>query len=337
VFSRGGMRRRNFITLLGSTMVMGSLTAHAQQSGRMRRIGVLMSYAESDALAQIWFKAFLEEMQAVGWIDGRNVRLDVRWAGGDTANRLQEFAKELVDLQPDVLFAETTPSLKAVLRESRTVPIVFTQVTDPVAQGLIESLPHPGGNITGFTNFEREIASKLMQVLKDIAPRTTRVAVMFNPDTAPYYKLYMSAIEVAAASFAMKAFEAAAHSRAEIETVLSALTSEPTVGVIPIPDIFTTVNRDMIIALSARYRLPAIYFFDYCVTDGGLISYGIDVIDMQRRAAGYVDRILKGAKPADLPVQLPTKYRLTINLKTAKVLGITVPQAMLARADEVIE
>ena len=226
--------------------------------------------------------------------------------------------KELVDLQPDVVFAMTTPSVKAVLRASRTVPIVFTQVTDPVAQGLIESLNQPGRSLTGITLFEREIGSKLMQVLKEIAPRTTRVAVIFNPDTAPYYKLYMGAIEVAAASFAMKAFEAPAHNRAEIETVLSALIGEPTVGVIPIPDVFTVVNRDLIIALSARYRLPAIYPFHFFVADGGLISYGVDLSDMQRRAAGYVDRILKGAKPTDLPVQLPTKYVLTINLKTAK-------------------
>jgi len=238
---------------------------------------------------------------------------------------------------PDILVATTGSTARALQQVTRTLPIVFTQVTDPVAQGLIESLPHPGGNITGFSNFEREIATKLMQVLKDIAPRTTRVAVMFNPDTAPYYKLYMGAIGVAAASFGMKAFEAAAHNRAEIETVLSALTGEPTVGVMPIPDIFTTVNRDLIIALSARYRFPAIYFFDYCVTEGGLISYGIDVIDMQRRAAGYVDRILKGAKPADLPVQLPSKYQLAVNIKTAKALGLTVPPALLAAADEVVE
>jgi putative ABC transport system substrate-binding protein len=331
------MRRRNFITLLGGTMVMGSLTAHAQQSGGMRRIGVLMSYAESDPLAQIWFKAFLEEMKAVGWIDGRNVRLDVRWAGGVTADRLQGLAKELVDLQPDVVFAMTTPSVKAVLRASRTVPIVFTQVTDPVAQGLIESLNQPGRSLTGITLFEREIGSKLMQVLKEIAPRTTRVAVIFNPDTAPYYKLYMGAIEVAAASFAMKAFEAPAHNRAEIETVLSALISEPTVGVIPIPDVFTVANRDLIIALSARYRLPAIYPFHFFVAEGGLISYGVDLSDMQRRAADYVDRILKGAKPTDLPVQLPTNYMLTINLKTAKALGLDVPALLQQRADEVIE
>jgi putative ABC transport system substrate-binding protein len=330
------MSRREFITLLGSAAAW-PLAARAQHGGRMLRVGVLMSYAESDPLAQIWFKAFLEEMQAAGWINGQNVQLDVRWAGGVAADLLQRLAKELVELQPDVVFAMTTPSVRAVLHVSRTVPIVFTQVTDPVAQGLVESLNQPGRSLTGITLFEREIGSKLVQVLKEIAPRTTRVAVIFNPDTAPYYNLYMSAIEAAALSFAMKAFGAPAHNRAEIETVLSALVGEPTVGMIPIPDIFTVVNRDLIIAPSARYRLPAMYPFHFFVADGGLISYGVDLSDMQRRAAAYVDRILKGAKPTELPVQLPTKYLLTINLKTAKAIGLDVPLQLLLRADEVIE
>jgi putative ABC transport system substrate-binding protein len=330
------MKRREFIAGLGGAAAW-PVVARAQQSGRMRRVAVLISYAESDPLAQIWFRAFVDEMQALGWIDGRNVRLDVRWAGGVAADRLQGIAKELIDLQPDVVFAITTPSVKAVLRASRTAPIVFTQVTDPVAQGLAESLNQPGANVTGITLFENGIGSKLMEVLKEIAPRTTRVAVIFNPNTAPYYKLYMSAIEVAAASFAMKAFEAPAHNRAEIETVISTLVREPAGGVIPIPDIFTVINRDLIIALAARYRLPAMYPFRFFVADGGLVSYGVDLSDMQRRAAGYVDRILKGAKAADLPVQLPTKYELVINLKTAKALGLDIPHSLLARADEVIE
>ena len=296
-----------------------------------------MPYAESDPLAQIWFKAFVDGMQAVGWIDGRNVRLDVRWAGGVAVDRMHGLAKELVDLQPDVVFAMNTLAVKAVLRVSRTVPIVFAQVTDPVAQGLVESLDKPGGSVTGITIFEPEIGTKLMQVLKEIAPETARVAVIFNPETAPYYKLYMSAIEVAAASFAMKAFEAPAHNRAEIETVISALAREPASSLVPIPDFFTVIYRDLIIALAARYRLPATYGFRFFVADGGLISYGVDLSDMQRRAAGYVDRILKGAKPVDLPVQLPIKYELIINLKTARALGLGVPLTLLARADEVIE
>jgi putative tryptophan/tyrosine transport system substrate-binding protein len=330
------MKRREFIAGLGGAAAW-PMVARGQQGGRMLRVGVLMPYAESDPLAQIWFKAFVEGMQEVGWIDGRNVRLDVRWAGGVAADRMLMLAKELVDLQPDVVFAMNTLLVKAVLRASRTVPIVFTQVTDPVAQGLVESLDRPGGSITGVTIFEPEIGSKLVQVLKEIAPETARVAVIFNPETASYYKLYTSAIEVAAASLAIKVFEAPAHNRAEIEAVISALAREPAGGVIPIPDYFTVIHRDLIIALATRYRLPATYGFRFFVADGGLVSYGVDLSDMQRRAAIYVDRILKGAKPADLPVQLPTKFQLVINLKTAKALGLTVPPSLLARADEVIE
>ena len=331
------MRRRTFITLLGGAAAAWPLAARAQQGDRMLRVAVLTPYAESDPLAQTWFKAFVEGMQAVGWIDGRNVRVDVRWAGG-AVERMQRLAKELVELQPEVIFAMTTPAVNAVMRETRTIPIVFTQVTDPVAQGLVESLDRPGGSITGFTIFEPEIGSKSVQVLKEIAPETARAAVIFNPDTAPYYKLYMGSIEAAAAaSAAMTAFEAPAHNPAEIEAAISALAREPAGGLIAMSDGFTVVHRELIIALAARYRLPAVYGFRFFVTDGGLISYGVDLSDMQRRAAIYVDRILRGAKPANLPVQLPTKYELVINLKAAKALGLEVPSTLLGRADEVIE
>jgi putative tryptophan/tyrosine transport system substrate-binding protein len=330
------VRRREFITLLGGAAVAWPFAARAQQDGRMPRIGVLISLAESDPEAQSWFKAFVQGMQAVGWTDGRNIRIDVRWAGGE-ADRIQRLAKELVDLQPEVVFAMTTPSVNAVLHETRTIPIVFTLVTDPVAQGLVESLVRPGGNITGFTILEPEIAGKLVEVLKEIAPATARAAVIFNPDTEPYYKLYMSSIEAAAASFAMKTFEAPTHNRAEIEAAISALAREPAGGVIAMSGTFTTVHRDLIIALAARYRLPAAYPFRFFVADGGLISYGGDLKDTQRRAAIYVDRILKGANPADLPIQLPTKFDLVINLTTAKALGLTIPESFLLRADEVIE
>ena len=330
------MRRRQFITLLGGAAVACSLSARAQQGGRMPRVAVLTPFAESDPEAQTWFKAFVQGMQAVGWTDGRNVRIDLRWAGGEV-DRIQSLAKELVGLQPDVIFAVTTPSVKAVLRETHTIPVVFTLVTDPVAQGLVESLVRPGGNITGFTILEPEIAGKLVQVLKEIAPATARAAVIFNPDTEPYYKLYMSSIEAAAASFAMKVFEAPAHNRAEIEAAISALAREPAGGVIAMSGTFTTVHRDLIIALAARYRLAAAYPFRFFVADGGLISYGGDLRDTHRRAAIYVDRILKGAKPADLPVQLPTKFELVINLKTAKALGLAIPATFLLRADELIE
>jgi putative ABC transport system substrate-binding protein len=315
------MRRREFITVLGGA-VAWPVAVRAQQGGRMPRIAVLTPFAESDPEAQTWFKAFVQGMQAVGWTDGRNIRMDVRWAGG-AVDRIQRLAKELVDLHPEVVFAVTTPSVNAVLRETRTIPIVFTQVTDPVGQGLVKNLARPGANITGFMVFEPEIGGKLVQVLKEIAPATARAAVIFNPDMAPYYKLYMSSIEVSADSFAIKAFEAPAHNRAEIEAAISALAREPAGGVIAMSDGFTTVHRDLIIALAARYRLPAVYPFRHFVANGGLISYGVDLSDMERRAAIYVDHILKGAKPAGLPVQQPTKFELVINLRTAKALAST--------------
>src|SRR5262245_3667900 len=287
----------------------------------MRRIAMLTPYAESDPEAQAWFEAFARGMQELGWIDGSNIRIDVRWAGGEV-DRIQRLAKELVDLRPEVVFAMTTPSVNAVLRETHTIPIVFTQITDPVAQGLVESLIRPTGTITGFTILEPEIGGKLVQILKEIAP---------------YHRLYMSSMEAAAASFAMTAFEAPAHSRAEIEAAISALAHEAAGGVIAMSDGFTMIHRDLIISLAARYRLPASYPFRVFAANGGLISYGVDLRDMQRRAAVYVDRILKGAKPADLPVQQPTKFELVINLRTAKALGLEVPATLLARADEVIE
>jgi putative ABC transport system substrate-binding protein len=330
------LERRQFITLLGGAAAAWPLAAQGQQGDRVRHIGVLAPYAEIDPEAQTWFKSFVQGMQALGWIDGRNIRIDVRWTGGK-ADRIQRLAKELVDLQPEVVFAITTPSVNAVLHETRTIPIVFTQVTDPVAQGLVESLDRPGGSITGLTLLEPEIGGKLVQVLKEIAPATARAVVIFNPDTAPYYKLYMSSIEAAAASFATNAFAAPAYNPAEIEAAISALAREPAGGVIALPDVFTVIHRDLIISLAARYRLPAAYPFRFFVANGGLISYGVDLNDMQRRAAIYVDRILKGAKPADLPVQLPTKFELIVNLTTAKALGLDVPPTLLARADEVIE
>jgi len=329
------LRRREFITLLGSAATAWPLAARAQQPA-MPVVAVLMPYAESDSTAQVWYNAFVRGMQALGWTEGRNFRMDVRWAGGEV-DRIQALARKLVDLKPDAIFTVTTPSVNAARRETRTIPIVFTQVTDPVAQGIVESLARPGGNITGITIFEPEIGGKWVHVLKEMAPGTTRVAVIFNPDTAPYYRLYMRAVEAAAASLTMKAFEAPAHNPAEIEAAISLLAREPAGGLIAMSDGFTVVHSDLIIALAARYRLPAAYSFRFQVTKGGLISYGVDLIDMQWRAATFVDRILKGAKPSDLPVELPTKFELVINLKTAKALGLEMPPTLLARADEVIE
>jgi putative ABC transport system substrate-binding protein len=302
----------------------------------MPRDAVLLPYAESDPLAQTWFMGFVQGMRALGWNDGRNLRTEVRWTGG-VVDRLQPPAKELVGQQPDVVLAVTTPAVNAVMRETRTTPIVFMQVTEPVAQGLVASLSRPGGNITGITLFEPEMGGKWLQVLKEIAPATNRAAILFNPDTAPYYRLFMRSIEAAAASLNVRALEAPVRSLAEIGAAIASLAREEGGGLIAMADGFTTIHRDMIIALAAQYRLPAVYNGRPFVLDGGLVSYGGAGDDMQRRAANFVDRILKGTKPADLPVELPTKFELVINLKTAKALGVDIPLTLLTRADAVIE
>jgi putative ABC transport system substrate-binding protein len=331
------MLRREFITLLGGAAAAAwPLAARGQQAQQMRRVGVLMGYAEKDPEAQAEIEAFREGLQRLGWTEGRNVVIDVRWASGDVAS-MQRLAKELMGLQPDVLLAATTPAVNAALHETHAVPIVFTEVTDPVAQGLVASLDRPGGNITGITIFEPEIGGRWLQVLKEIAPATARTAVIFNPDSAPYHRLYMRSIEVAAAALGMEASEAPVHSRTEIETAITMVAREPGGSVIAMSDLFPIAHRDLIIALTARYHLPAVYPIRAFVTDGGLISYGVDLADMQRRSATLVDRILRGAKPADLPIELPTKYALVINQTTAKALGLDIPLTLLTRADEVIE
>ena len=329
------IRRREFITLLGGAAAWPP-AARGQQGERVRRIGVLHSLAESDFEGRSWVNGLKQGLVALGWNDGLNVRIDVR-AGGGEVNQLQIFAKELVDLHPDVLVAMASPSAHALLRETHTTPIVFTLVTDSIAQGVVETTTRPGSHITGFTTSEPTIGGKWVQVLKEIAPNTTHTAVIFNPDTAPYYPLYMSSIDAAGASFAVKTYKAPVRSRIEIETAISKLTQEPDGAVISMSETFVTVHRDLIIALAARNRLPAVYPFPFEVKEGGLIAYGVDLSDINRRAASYVDRILKGEKPTDLPLQSPTKYELVINLKTAKTLGLTVSPALQGRADEVIE
>jgi putative ABC transport system substrate-binding protein len=329
------LQRRDFITLLGSAAAL-PVAATAQQGDHMRRVAVLHINSGSDPEAQSWMKAFMEGMAVFGWTEGRNVRIDIRWAGGDV-NQLQTFAKELADPRPDVVLAVGTPSVNAILRETRVTPIVFSLVTDPVAQGLVESLARPGGYITGFAVFEPAIGGRWVQVLKEIAPEMKHAAVIFNPETAPYYKLYMKSIEEAGVSFAVRTFEASVRSRTEIESVMSNLAREPASGAIVMSDTFPTLHRDLIIALAARYRMPVAYPYRVFVADGGLISYGVDWTDEHRRAASYVDRILKGEKPAELPVQFPTKYELVINLKTARSLGHDVPLTLLTRADDLIE
>jgi putative ABC transport system substrate-binding protein len=328
------MKRREFVTLLGGAAVAWPLAARAQG---MRRIGVLMSLAASDPEAQLRLAAFEKAMRDLGWAEGRGLRTEHRWAVGD-ADVLRRAARELLGTAPDVILANSTPAALALREQGGTVPIVFVQVTDPVGQGLVPNLARPGGNLTGFTSFEFSIGTKWLEMLKVVAPHVTRVALLFNPTTAPFADSFRLPVEAAAPSFDVTTLvPAAARDAAEIERVLEAFAREPNGGLIVLPDITTTNHRDLIIALAARHRLPAVYPFRYFATSGGLMSYGTDVADIFRRAASYVDRILKGARPGELPVQAPTKYELVFNLKAANTLGIRMPPVLLGRADEVIE
>ena len=299
----------------------------------MRRIGVLMYLAADDAEGQGRIAAFLQELQELGWTDGRNVQIDVRWAAGD-AGRFQRYAEELLALAPDVILASAIPSVQALQRATRTVPIVFANVGDPVGMGWVESLARPGGNTTGFTNWEYGFGAKWLELLKEIAPRLTRVAVLRDLTIGP---AQLSAIQAVAPSFGVELSPVGVRDAGEIERTIAAFARSSNAGMIVTASTSALIHRHLIVMLAARHRLPAVYSFRYFATTGGLISYGPDPIDMYRRAASYVDRILKGDKPADLPVQAPTKYELVINLKTAKALGIEIPSSVLARADEVIE
>jgi putative ABC transport system substrate-binding protein len=332
------MRRRDFITLVGSAAVAWPLGARAQQSSPMRRIGVLFGNAEGDPQVKAGLAAFTQALQELGWTDGRNIRIEYRFTAADV-DRMQMFAKELVGLQPDLIVGQTTQVVAALQRQTKTIPIVFVAVSDPVGSGFVASLPRPGGNITGFINIESSLSGKWMEMLKDIVPRVTRAALMFNPETAPYFAYYLQPFEVAARSYAVEPIAASVRTAADIERIVASLGDRPDAGLVLMPDPFTATQRnfDPIIALAARYRVPTIYPYRYYVAAGGLISYGTDNADLLRRAPTYVDRILKGAKPADLPVQLPTKFELAVNLKTAKALGIDIPATLLGRADEVIE
>ena len=329
-----GMRRREFVALLGGAAAAWPLAAQAQQAER--RIGLLMGYAESDPEAQARVAAFRVGLQKLGWVEGRNIRIDTRWAALD-AEAMQQFAKELVGLQPDVILAHTTPATLAVQQETRAIPIVFVQVVDPVGSGFVASFPRPGGNVTGFTTVEPTMGGKWLEVLKEIAPRVARVASLFNPATAPYSEHYLNSFKAAAASFGVEAIVAPVHDATTLESVITAQAREPNGGLIVMPDIFTTGHRSEITLLAARYRLPAVYPFRFFAELGGLLSYGNDPFDLAWRAANYADRILKGEKPSELPVQAPVKFELIINLRTAKALGLTVPDKLLAIADEVIE
>jgi putative tryptophan/tyrosine transport system substrate-binding protein len=331
------MKRREFITLIGGAAAW-PLAARAQQSAeRMRRIGVLMS-VENDADGKAQLSGFIQGLAEIGWTDGRNLRMDIRWGGGDV-NRIRTFAKELVALQPDVILAHGTPATAALQRETRTIPIVFVTVTDPVGDGFVAGLPHPGGNITGFLTSESAITAKMFELLTEIAPGLKRVAMLFNPDTAPGGgTYYFRDFEAAARSSKVESIAARARSDAEIEAVVTSLGGEPGGGLIVMPDYFMFIHSRPIILLAARNNVPTIYPWRFTVVrDSGLLSYGPDLRDIVRRGAVYVDRILRGEKPADLPVQVPVKFEMAVNARTAKALGLTIPPSILVRADEVIE
>jgi putative ABC transport system substrate-binding protein len=330
------MRRREFIALLGGSTVAWPLAAYAQQREGLRRIGVLSSFAETDLEAQAWDTAFRKRLDELGWTDGRNIQVDYRWGAGNL-DRVQLFAKELVQLNPEVLIAVSTAATAALQRQTRTIPIVFAVVSDPIGSGFVASLNRPGGNITGFINIESSLIGKWLGLLREIAPQVSRVACMFNPKTAPYARYYLETFKSVAAALAIEPIEAIVHSAAEIEAVMTMLGGQAGAGLVVMPEPFMQGNRATIISLAARYRLPTVYPFRFFVTAGGLMSYGVDLADSLRGAASYVDRIFRGAKPDELPVQLPTKFELIINLKTAKELGVDVPPRLIARADEVIE
>jgi putative ABC transport system substrate-binding protein len=327
------MRRRDFITLIGSAAA-SPFAARAQQGERMRRIGVLLPAAAENLEYQPWVGAFLQELSQLGWSMGRNVRIDTRWAA--TTGDIRKYAAELVALAPDVILAHGSNTVGQVLQATHTVPIVFPVIADPIAGGFVDSLARPGGNATGFMLFENSISGKWLEVLKQIAPGVTRVAVIVDP-TIPTGPAQFSVIQAMAPSLRVEVTPINKDDAGEIERAVAALARASNGGLIVTTGLPATNNRDLIIMLAARHKLPAVYFDRFFVAAGGLCSYGPDRIDMYRRAAGYVDRILKGEKPADMPVQAPTKYQLVINLKTAKALGLTVPQALLASADEVIE
>src|SRR5262245_31912829 len=327
------MKRREFMSLLGGVVATWPLAARAQQAERMRRMGVLMGFAESDREGQAFVAAFREGLQKLG---GRNIRIDYRWTALDKQLILQ-FAKELVALQPDLILTQSTPATAELLRQTRTIPIVFGLVADPIGSGFVASFPRPGGNITDFVTMQPTMAGKWLELLKEIAPRVARVAMLFNPATAPYAEYWLNSFKAAAASFAVQAVVAPVHSTSELESVVAAQAKEPNGGLIVMPDTFTTEHRSEIASLAIRYRLPAVYPYRVFAESGGLLSYGDDLTDNFRRAASYVDRILKGEKPADLPVQAPVKFELSINLKAARALGIAVAPSMIARADQVLD
>jgi putative ABC transport system substrate-binding protein len=330
------LKRREFITLLGGAAVAWPLAAHAQRGDRVRRIAVLMNNAEDDPEGRARAAAFRQALVDLGWTDGRNLRVDYRWAAGDL-DRVRAYAAELTALAPDVLVGNGTAVLAALRDATRSIPIVFVIVNDPVGQGFISTVAHPGGNITGFTFIEYAMIGKWLEMLKLLAPAVTRVALMFNPDTVPFYDRFLSSFGAETRKYRVTVTSAHVRNEAEVETVIAGLAAAPGGGLIVPPDAYTLVRRGLIVQAVARHRIPAIYSYRQFVKEGGLMSYAPDTADVFRRSAWYVDRILNGAKPAELPAQAPIKFEFVINLKTATTLGLTVPPTVHGLTDEVIE
>jgi putative ABC transport system substrate-binding protein len=330
------MRRREFISLLGGAAAVWPLASQAQQRERVRRIGVLMHLAVDDPDGQSRLAAFLQGLQEAGWAVGRNVAIEVRWAAADIES-MNRFAKELVAHQPDLIFVTSTPATAAMVQATRTIPVIFVLVADPVGSGFVASLPRPGGNVTGFTPIVGSLGGKWAELVKEIAPDIAQVTLLFNPQAAPFIESYSNPFKAAATSLGMQAIIAPINDVRELETLVTIQTSKPNSGLVVFPDAFTEFHREEIVSLLVRYRVAAVNWSRSFAEGGGLISYGPYLVDEHRRAATYADRILKGEKPDDLPVQAPTKYELAINLKTAKALGLTVPPGLLGRADDLIE
>jgi putative ABC transport system substrate-binding protein len=330
------MRRRDFIKVIGGGTVAWPLAARAQDGDHVRRVGVVNLFGKDDRQAELWDGAFSKHLTELGWVQGRNIDIQERWAAGDV-ERVKTLAKDAVALKPDVLVGMTTPATAALQHETQTIPIVFAGVSDPIGSGFIKSLADPGGNITGFIFIEASLAEKWPALMHEIAPQVSRVSLLFNPSTAPYARFYLEKFNAAAARLHIEAIEGAVRSPADIDAVVGKLGGDAHAGLVVMPDTFTVTNRQQIISLAERYRLPTIYPFKFFVTNGGLMSYGADVIDTFKGAATYVDKILRGAKPNELPVQMATKFELVLNLKTAMTLGISFPPSLLATGDELIE
>jgi putative tryptophan/tyrosine transport system substrate-binding protein len=328
--------RRKFIAALGGVVVAWPLTAGAQQAGAVRRVGVLMNNKPTDRVYQSYYTELTQTLQKLGWGDGQNLRLDVRWSAGDP-QLIHYYAGELVAMAPDLIVTSSSANLTAVLRASQTIPIVFLQVSDPVAQGFVPNLAHPGANITGLSAYELAMGGKWLDLLKQMVPALSRVGVGFNPETAPQSKLFLRSIESSATSFGVNVTAAPIHDEAGIEQAIKGLTGEPSGGLLFSTDTFLAMRHKLIVETTAHYRVPAIYNEEEFVREGGLMYYGVVFENQFRQAAIYVDRILKGAKPGDLPIELPTTFKLVVNLRTARTLGIEVPMGLMMRADELIE